>query len=135
MGRAADDRSGPGKEPNMRKNNQLISRTLVLVGTALVAAAAFGVADAEESGALYHFGTNAKHTNIAFVSEAEIARAMKFALEEHHLVVEGSGAVVIAALLNNRVANLKGPVVAVLSGGNVDLPVLLDVINQRATGH
>ncbi len=56
----------------MRKNNQLITRALVVAGTALMAVAAFGVADAEESGALYHFGTNVKHTNIAFVSEAEI---------------------------------------------------------------
>ena len=65
------------------------------------------------------------------VSEAEIARAMRFALEEDHLVVEGSGAVGIAALLHDKVAKLKGPVVAVLSGGNVDLGVLLEIANQH----
>ncbi|MCD6136693.1 hydroxyectoine utilization dehydratase EutB [Candidatus Bipolaricaulota bacterium] len=64
------------------------------------------------------------------VSEGEIAAAMRFALEEHHLVVEGAGAVVIAALLGHKIVGLTGPVVAVLSGGNVDLQVLLGVIKS-----
>lgn len=68
--------------------------------------------------------------DVVLVSEEAIARAMRFALEEDHLVVEGSGAVVIAALLNDEVARLKGPVVAVISGGNVDLPVLLGAIDR-----
>lgn len=61
------------------------------------------------------------------VSEEEIAAAMTFALEKHHLVVEGGGAVGIAALLYTKVARLGKNVVVIISGGNVDLPVLLKV--------
>lgn len=65
------------------------------------------------------------------VSEAEIAQAMRFVLQEERIVAEGSGAVVIAALMYDKVAHLEGPVVAVLSGANVDLPVLLEIINHQ----
>lgn len=53
------------------------------------------------------------------VSEAEIAAAMVWARAEHHLVVEGGGAVGLAALLSAKVANVGRHVVVVLSGGNV----------------
>lgn len=61
------------------------------------------------------------------VSEEEIARAMAFAFEEHRLVVEGGGAVTLAALLAGRVS-APGPTVAVLSGGNVSLSHLAEVL-------
>jgi len=67
----------------------------------------------------------------ALVSEEEIAAAMAFALDKHHLVVEGGGAVGIAALLNDRVDHLQGNVVVVVSGGNVDLELLLRVAQER----
>ncbi len=44
----------------------------LVVGIGLAAAALSGGAAAQESGTLYHFGSDTKHTNIAFVSEAEI---------------------------------------------------------------
>jgi len=57
---------------------------------------------------------------IVLVEETEIAQAMRWYLEQQHLVVEGSGAVVLAALLNRRVAGLAGKTVAaVLTGRNV----------------
>jgi threonine dehydratase len=65
------------------------------------------------------------------VSEEEIATAMTFALEKHHLVIEGSGAVGIAALLHRKVSRLGKNVVVVLSGSNVDLPTLLQVTRGR----
>jgi threonine dehydratase len=58
------------------------------------------------------------------VSEEEIADAMAFALKQHRLVVEGGGAVCIAALLQGRVGGLSGNVVAVVSGANVSIPLL-----------
>jgi len=61
------------------------------------------------------------------VSEEEIADAMAFALEKHHLVVEGGGAVGIAALLHQRVREIGRNVVVVVSGSNVELPLLLKV--------
>lgn len=64
------------------------------------------------------------------VSEEEIAEAMAFCLEQHRLVVEGGGAVGIAALLHRRVGELGRNVIVVLSGSNVDLPVLLKVAEK-----
>ncbi len=62
------------------------------------------------------------------VSEEEIAAAMAYALEEHHLVVEGGGAVGIAALLSEKVPELGKNVAVVLSGSNVDIPILLKAV-------
>jgi threonine dehydratase len=57
---------------------------------------------------------------IALVEEREIAQAMVWYLEQHHLIVEGSGAVVLAALLNRRIEGISGKTVAaVLTGRNV----------------
>jgi len=53
------------------------------------------------------------------VTEAEIAAAVRFLFETQGLVVEPSGAVTVAALLAGTVSS-AGPVVAVVSGGNVD---------------
>jgi len=53
------------------------------------------------------------------VSDSEVGRAVRFAWEQHGLVVEPGGAVALAALLAGKVALSEG-VVAVLSGGNVD---------------
>lgn len=64
------------------------------------------------------------------VSEEEILDAMVFALEEHRLALEGGGIVAVAALLAGRV-RAEGPVVAVVSGGNIDLPTFLRVIETR----
>jgi threonine dehydratase len=52
---------------------------------------------------------------------------MVFALEEHHQVFEGGGAVGIAALLAKKVMHLGKHVVIVASGGNANLPTLLDL--------
>ncbi len=65
------------------------------------------------------------------VSEEEIAGAMTFALEKHHLVVEGGAAVGIATLLYRKVKHLGNNVAVVVSGCNVDLPVLLKVAQDH----
>lgn len=65
--------------------------------------------------------------DVVLVSEREIAAGMAFLLKSHRLVVEGAGAVGVAALLAGRVRNLGERVAVVVSGGNVALPVLLDV--------
>jgi threonine dehydratase len=66
------------------------------------------------------------------VSEKEIAEAIAFALEKHHLVVEGAGAVGIAALLHRRVSEVGRNVVIVVSGSNVDLPLLLKIAHNHS---
>ncbi len=53
------------------------------------------------------------------VSEAEIAAAVRYLHHETTLRPEPSGAVAVAALLGGHVS-ASGPVVAVVSGGNVD---------------
>ncbi|OXS33572.1 threonine ammonia-lyase [Streptomyces sp. XY006] len=58
------------------------------------------------------------------VSEDELSAALLLCLERAKLVVEPAGASPVAALLSEPGA-FEGPVVAVLSGGNVD-PVLME---------
>jgi threonine dehydratase len=53
------------------------------------------------------------------VTDQEIAGAVRWLFEHQGLRVEPSGAVTMAALLAGRIT-VTGPVVAVLSGGNVD---------------
>lgn len=65
------------------------------------------------------------------VSEDEIAGAMAFVLEQHHLVVEGGGAVGLAALLYEKVKRPGTDVAVVISGGNVSIPTLLKVVQDR----
>jgi threonine dehydratase len=60
------------------------------------------------------------------VTDEEISEAIVLLLERTKLVVEGAGAVGIAALLAGRVAG-DGPVLALLSGGNIDATLLMSV--------
>ena len=72
--------------------------------------------------------------DVVAVEEDEVAEAMVFLLERAKLVVEGAGAVSVAALLSGRIpppeAPTPGTTVVVLSGGNVD-PGLLGEVARR----
>jgi len=57
---------------------------------------------------------------MVLVRETEIAESIRWLAREHQLRAEGSGAVATAALLHGLVPDIVGPVVAVISGGNVD---------------
>jgi threonine dehydratase len=60
--------------------------------------------------------------DVVGVSEAEIIDAMKMLMTRAKLYVEGAGAAATAALLAGKVRVKTGsPVVALVSGGNVDL--------------
>ena len=68
--------------------------------------------------------------DIVTVSDEEIANAVLIMLERSKLVAEGSGAVPLAALLNNKV-NIKGQkVVALVSGGNIDANTIANIITR-----
>ena len=54
------------------------------------------------------------------VTEEEIAGAIRWLWREHELRAEGSGAVGVAALLSPRRERMRGPIVVVVSGGNID---------------
>ncbi len=60
------------------------------------------------------------------VGDEEISEAIVLLLERTKLVVEGAGAVGVAALLTGRVPG-SGPVLALLSGGNIDATLLMSV--------
>lgn len=65
------------------------------------------------------------------VDDEEIASAILFLLERQKLVVEGAGAVGVAALMHNKLDFLKGKKVAViLSGGNMDVTLLSVIIEK-----
>ncbi len=63
-------------------------------------------------------------SHVALVDEAQILRAVRWLLAEHQLLVEPSGAAVIAACLEEPLPEVTGPVVVVLSGRNVALETL-----------
>ena len=64
------------------------------------------------------------------VSEEELSRALLFVLERAKLVVEPAGAAAVAHLLDRAGQHVDGPVVAVLSGGNIDPLLLLRIIRH-----
>lgn len=64
------------------------------------------------------------------VSEDSLARALLFLLERAKLVVEPAGAAAAAWLLDGVHVEGEGPVVAVLSGGNIDPLLLLRIIRH-----
>ena len=71
---------------------------------------------------------------VVTVSDDEVAEAMVMLLERTKLVVEGAGAVAVAALMQGRVqVPEQGDVCAVLSGGNVDASLLSECIRLGET--
>ena len=70
--------------------------------------------------------------DVVDVSDEEISEAIVLLLERSKLVVEGAGAVGIAALLAGKVGG-SGPVAVVLSGGNIDPTLLIQVMRYGLT--
>jgi len=71
---------------------------------------------------------------LVLVEEDDIADAMVWLLERSKLVVEGGGAVGVAALLGGRLSPAAGgSTVIVLSGGNVDAGLLAAIANRGET--
>jgi threonine dehydratase len=66
------------------------------------------------------------------VTDEEICGAIVLLLERSKLVVEGAGAVGVAALLSGK-AGGDGPALALLSGGNIDPTVLISVMRHGLT--
>ena len=65
------------------------------------------------------------------VSEDEIAEAMTFMLERHHMAVEGGAAVGIAVILHRKIKKLGKHAAIVVSGGNVSLETMREVVGNR----
>ena len=66
------------------------------------------------------------------VTDEEISEAIVLLLERAKLVVEGAGAASVAALLSGRIKG-SGPVISILSGGNIDPTLLIQVMRHGLT--
>ncbi len=66
---------------------------------------------------------------VVTVSEDEVARAMKGLAHEERLIVEGAGAVAVAAVMAGKATAHGQRAVAIVSGANVDLPKWLCTIS------
>jgi len=61
---------------------------------------------------------------VVLVTDEEILSATRHLILKEKLIVEPSGAATVAAILSEKVKLPKGPAVAVISGGNVDLKLV-----------
>ena len=67
---------------------------------------------------------------VVLVEEEEIAQAIVALLERSKLLVEGAGAVTLAALMNGKVGEVAGKTVCLLSGGNIDVKTIAVVVER-----
>jgi threonine dehydratase len=72
--------------------------------------------------------------DIVLVDEEEIAQAILLLLEREKTVVEGAGAVGLAALLYGRLPVADQRVAVVLSGGNIDVNLISRIIERGLVG-
>jgi len=68
--------------------------------------------------------------SIVTVQEEHIALAIVSLLERTKMLVEGAGAVTLAAAMNNAELELHGKTVCVLSGGNIDVKTIAQVVER-----
>jgi threonine dehydratase len=66
---------------------------------------------------------------VVTVSEDDLARSMKGLATEERLIVEGAGAAAVAAIMAGKASAPGQRVVAMVTGGNVDLPKWLFTIS------
>ncbi|MHC1719414.1 MAG: threonine ammonia-lyase [Clostridiaceae bacterium] len=70
--------------------------------------------------------------NVVTVTEEEIAFAMFSLMERSKLIAEGAGAAPLAALLAGKIEGIGGKkVVALVSGGNVDIATVAKIIERE----
>jgi len=68
--------------------------------------------------------------DIVSVEDEQIAEAIVLLAERTKLVVEGAGAVSVAAILGDLVGGGSGSVLALLSGGNIDASLMVQVMRR-----
>ncbi|HET9387714.1 MAG TPA: pyridoxal-phosphate dependent enzyme [Gemmatimonadales bacterium] len=62
----------------------------------------------------------------------EVTHAMRLMAEKTRVIAEGAGALALAAALTGKAG--PGPIVAIVSGGNIDLAKFFELIGTRAEG-
>ena len=70
--------------------------------------------------------------DVVTVSDDEISGSILLLIERAKLVVEGAGAASVAALLGGKVPG-EGPALALLSGGNIDATLLIEIARHGLT--
>lgn len=68
--------------------------------------------------------------DIVTVTEGEISSAILALIEQHKLIAEGAGAVSVAAVMFGKLPVKGKKVVALISGGNIDVTILSRVIKS-----
>jgi threonine dehydratase len=63
------------------------------------------------------------------VSLEETAEAMRVLAEKARIIAEGAGALAVAAAMTGKLGS--GPIVAVVSGGNVDMTKFFEIILSK----
>ena len=64
------------------------------------------------------------------VTLEDTRRAMRLMAEKARVIAEGAGALGLAAALSGRIG--QGPIVAIVSGGNIDLDKYTEILNSAA---
>ncbi|MBO7317744.1 MAG: threonine ammonia-lyase, partial [Bacteroidales bacterium] len=65
---------------------------------------------------------------IASISDEEVATAILTLIEQHKIIAEGAGAIAVAAAMLNKFPIKGKKTVCLVSGGNVDVPILSRVV-------
>jgi threonine dehydratase len=82
----------------------------------------------------YTFRMVGQYTDdIVLISEEEIAYSMAFMMDKHRMIIEGAAATGVATILGNKIAHQEGAVAVIISGHNVDLSVLLQLIQNYSS--
>ena len=68
--------------------------------------------------------------DVVTVTEGEISSAILALIEQHKLIAEGAGAVSVAAIMFDKIPVKGKKVVAIVSGGNIDVTILSRVIKR-----
>ena len=69
------------------------------------------------------------------LTEAQIAEGIRHLYYRERLVAEGAGAVGVAALLSGRVGDLRGNIVCVISGNNIDMEQFARLVTGDKQDH
>ena len=88
-----------------------------------------GISVKKPSRVLFDLFINSLVEDIVAVSDEDIARAIVYGMEVEKVILEGSGAAGLAAVLNGSL-KLEGPACILLCGGNIDLNLIGNIIDS-----
>jgi threonine dehydratase len=108
---------------------QMFQRQTYTPITTGISTLADGIAVKAPSTVMYENFISKYVDNVVTVNEGQIAEAIVFLLERAKTVAEGSGAVALAAVLNQKL-NLGQKTCVMVCGGNIDLNIVSDIIQR-----